>query len=140
MTTAATTPPSTWRGDPIEFTFAVLGLVVALLTLPFVLVAGGPLNGWVLGVVLFAAYWIGGIVIGKFTLGMSPTHAVGVAGIAFVARVWIVFGTLLLVAFRAREVGVTAMLVFAVAFTFDMIGRVVLHSLRQKAADRTAKP
>jgi hypothetical protein len=137
VSTAAASASSSWRGNPVEFTFAILGFLVALACLPAVLLLDAPFNGWILGFVLFAAYWAGGIVIGKATQGLSPTHAVGVAGIAFIARVWVVFGVLLVVSLKvSRDAGVTAMLVFAAAFTFDMLGRTVLHSLRQKAHEQ----
>lgn len=133
MTTAAP-DPTPWRGRPVEFVFAILGLAVAVLAAPFVVLAGSPVEGWMLGAGLFLVYWLGGIFIARFAVGLSPTHAVGVAGLSFIVRVWVIFGILLIVSLRgSREVGVAAMLVFAAAFTFDLLGRTVLHSLRQKA-------
>ncbi len=133
-TTAAPTSPAPYRTRPVEFTFAILGLVVAALALPFVLLFGGPYEGWVLGAALFAASWAAGQGIAKFSLGMPPTHAVGISGISFIMRAWIIVAILFVVAKQWSEpVGLAAAGVFLAAFSFDLLGRILLHSMRVKA-------
>lgn len=132
MTTSAS-PSTPFSARPVEFVFSVLGFAVGLLALPFALLFGGTVPGWFLGMVLFAAYWASGIALTRLALNLPPMHAVGVAGLSFIIRVWVVFGVLLGVALKDSVLGVTAMLVFAAAFTFDLLGRTVLFSLRNRA-------
>ena len=131
MTTSAD-PTTTFGARPVEFAFSVLGFAVGVLALPFALLFGGTAAGWLLGLLIFAAYWASGIALSRVALNLPPMHAVGVAGLSFIIRVWVVFGVLLGVALKDSTLGVTAMLVFAAAFTFDLLGRIVLFSLRNK--------
>ena len=133
MTTAASAHPAPFRARPLEFVFSALGLFAAVLSLPFVLILGGPIGGWLLGVALFAASWAAGLAIVKISMGMSPTHAVGVSGVSFIARAWLIVAILFVVAQKgSKEVGLAAAGVFLAAFTFDLFGRIVLHSLQVK--------
>ncbi len=131
MTAAAPHAPEGLRG-PLVLLVSTVGLIVAILALPVVLALGGPIEGWLLGVGLWLVNWAGQLVTGKLALGMSPTSAVGVAGISFIARAWLVAGALFVVALTVdRVVGLTAAGVFLVAFTFDLSGRAVLHGMRR---------
>jgi hypothetical protein len=133
MTTATTAQPAPFRARPLEFLFSVLGLIVAVIALPFVLLADGPAGGWVLGAALFAASWAAGIALTKLSLSMPPTHAVGISGISFILRAWIIVAILFVVAKKGSEaVGLAAAGVFLAAFSFDLLGRIILHSLRIK--------
>ena len=133
MTTATTAQPASFRARPLEFLFSVLGLIVAVIALPFVLLADGPAGGWVLGAALFAASWAAGIALTKLSLSMPPTHAVGISGISFILRAWIIVAILFVVAKKGSEaVGLAAAGVFLAAFSFDLLGRIILHSLRIK--------
>jgi hypothetical protein len=133
MTTATSAQPAPFRARPFEFILSTLGLWVAVISLPFVLLLGGPVGGWLLGVVLFAASWGAGLAIVKLSLSMSPTQAVGISGISFIARAWLVVAILFVVAKQvSEEVGLAAAGVFLAAFTFDLFGRIVLHSMQVK--------
>ena len=133
MTTATSTTPAPFRARPLEFVFSVLGLFVAVISLPFVLLADGPVGGWFLGAALFAASWAAGLAITKISLNMPPTHAVGVSGISFILRAWIIVAILFVVAKKGSEsVGLAAAGVFLAAFSFDLLGRIILHSLQVK--------
>lgn len=117
---------------PLVFFASTVGLIVAILTLPVVLAVGAPIEGWLLGLVLWLANWAGQLFTAKYAVQMSPTAAVGVAGLSFIGRAWLVFGALMVVAITVdRTVGLTAAGVFLVAFTFDLTGRAILHGLRQ---------
>lgn len=119
---------------------SAIGLIVAVLTLPIVLLAGGPLNGWVLGVVLWAANWSLQLLTGKLVVNASPTAAVGLAGVSFISRAWLVAIILFVIALNYDEqIGLTAGAVFLVAFTCDLAGRTVLFALRQRAAKDTPR-
>lgn len=110
-----------------------IGVIVALLTLPVVLLAGGPFTGWVLGVVLWIGNWSLQLMTAKYALGLQSTAAVGVSGISFIARAWLVALVLFITALRFDEtVGLTAAAVFLAAFTCDLGGRTILFSIQQK--------
>jgi hypothetical protein len=64
---------------------------------------------------------------------MQATAAVGVSGVSFIARAWLVALVLFVVALRFSEtVGLTAAGVFLAAFTCDLGGRTILFSIQQK--------
>jgi hypothetical protein len=119
---------------------SAIGLIVAVLTLPIVLLAGGPLNGWVLGVVLWVANWSLQLLTSKLVVNASPAAAVGLSGVSFITRAWLVAIILFVIALNYdEEIGLTAGAVFLVAFTCDLLGRTVLFALRQRAAKDTPR-
>ncbi len=139
MTVAAATP-STDAPRPLTAIASSIGLIVAVLTLPFVLLAGGPLNGWVLGVVLWVANWSVQLFTGKLVMNTSPTAAVGLSGLSFISRAWLVAIVLFVIALNYDEqIGLTAAAVFLVAFTCDLVGRTILFALRQRATQDTPR-
>ena len=73
-----------------------------VLCLPVVLLAGGPLNGWIVGVALWSANWALQIFTGKIAINSSPTAAVGLSGISFISRAWL-----------------TAIILFVIALQYD---------------------
>ena len=80
-----------------------IGLIVAVLCLPIVLLAGGPLNGWILGVVLWSVNWWLQLLTGRLALKTSPTAAVGMSGISFISRAWLTAIVLFVIALRYDE-------------------------------------
>ncbi|CAN0404357.1 unnamed protein product, partial [Phaeothamnion confervicola] len=64
---------------------------------------GGPLNGWVLGLALWSANWGLQLFTAKVALGVTPTAAVGMSGISFISRAWLVAGFLFVVALKYDE-------------------------------------
>jgi hypothetical protein len=135
MTVAA--PPAPTSAPPADSNLvraaSSIGLIVAILTLPIVLLAGGPFTGWVLGVVLWGANWTVQLLTAKYAINMQATAAVGVSGVSFIARAWLVALVLFVVALRFSEtVGLAAAGVFLAAFTCDLGGRAILFSIQQK--------
>jgi hypothetical protein len=125
---------------PLIAIVSAIGIIVAVLTLPVVLMVGGPLNGWVLGVVLWAANWSLQLLTGKLVLNVSPTAAVGLSGVSFISRAWLVAIVLFVIALNYDEqIGLTAGAVFLVAFTCDLVGRTVLFALKQRATADTPR-
>jgi hypothetical protein len=119
--------------SPLVRAASGIGIVVAVLTLPVVLLAGGPFSGWMLGVVLWGANWTLQLMTAKYALNLQATAAVGVSGVSFIARAWLVALVLFIVALRFSEtVGLTAAAVFLAAFTCDLGGRTILFSIQQK--------
>lgn len=139
MTVAATAPTSD-APRPLVALASGIGIIVAVLTLPVVLLAGGPLNGWVLGVALWSANWSLQLLTGKLAMNATPTAAVGLSGISFISRAWLVAIVLFVIALRYdEEIGLTAGCVFLVAFTCDLAGRTALFAMRQRATKDTPR-
>lgn len=135
MTVAASPAPTSAppADGPLVRAASGIGLIVALLTLPVVLLAGGPFAGWMLGVGLWGVNWALQLLTAKYALGLQATAAVGVSGVSFIARAWLVALVLFIVALRFSEpVGLTAAAVFLAAFTCDLGGRTILFSIQQK--------
>jgi hypothetical protein len=131
MTVAPSAPRET---RPLAFVVSTLGLIVAFLSLPIVLLAGGPVAGWALGFGLLAANWVGQLVMTKMAMGMTPTMAVGLSGVSFIARAWFIAAILFIVALRFDETaGLTAAGVFLAGFTFDLMGRTLLFAMNERA-------
>jgi hypothetical protein len=111
-----------------------IGVIAAVLCLPVVLLAGGPLNGWIVGVALWSANWGLQILTAKIALNSTATAAVGMSGISFISRAWLVAIILFVIALRYDEsVGLAAAGVFLVAFTCDLVGRTMLFVIAQNA-------
>ena len=139
MTTAAPASPSS-TPRPLTAIASSIGLIVAFLTLPFVLLMGGPLNGWILGVVLWSANWWLQLLTGRLVADANPTTAVGLAGLSFISRAWLTAIILFVIALRYdEEIGLTAGVVFLVAFTCDLGGRTVLYAINQRARSDTPR-
>jgi hypothetical protein len=139
MTTAApASPASTPR--PLTAIASSIGIIVAVLTLPIVLLMGGPLNGWILGVVLWSANWWLQLLTGRLVADSNPTTAVGLAGLSFISRAWLTAIILFVIALRYdEEIGLTAGVIFLVAFTCDLGGRTVLYAINQRARSDTPR-
>ena len=139
MTTAAPAPTSS-TPRPVTVIASGIGIIVAVLTLPLVLLMGGPLNGWILGVVLWSANWYLQLLTGKLTADANPTTAVGLAGLSFISRAWLTAIILFVIALRYDEqIGLTAGVIFLVAFTCDLGGRTVLYAINQRERSDTPR-
>ena len=139
MTAVATSPPPE---APRLTTFIVsgIGLIVAILSLPVVLLLGGPLNGWVLGVVLWSANWYLQLLTGRLALNATPTAAVGMSGISFISRAWLTAIVLFVIALKYdKDIALTAAAIFLVAFTCDLAGRTALFAINSRATKDTPR-
>lgn len=99
---------------------ALAGAAVVVLALPVCLAGGFPFSGWLLAAVLWAAaellgLWLGRIPTGADHLGRSGIVAVGMAfrGIG-------VMVVLLAVTVAKRDVGITAVVIYALAYTLSL--------------------
>ncbi len=98
---------------------------------PLVLLLGGPLNGWLLGVVLWSVNWGLQLWTAKVALGSTPTVAVGMSGVSFISRAWLTAIVLFVIALKYdKTIGLTAAGVFLAAFTCDLAGRTMLFAMR----------
>lgn len=117
----------------LPFAAAVLGIVVAVIALPLVLLLDGPFNGWLLGIGLWIGNWSLQLLTTKVSLSTTATAAVGVTGISLMSRAWITAIILFIVAIRVSEpMAITAAFVFLAAFTFDLMGRALLFAMMER--------
>lgn len=112
---------STPRPAPGRRAPALAGAGVVVIALPVCLAGGFPITGWVLAAVLWAAaealgIWLARIPTGADNLGRSGLVAVGMAfrGIG-------VMVVLLAVTVGNRGVGVTALIVYLLAYTLSLL-------------------
>jgi hypothetical protein len=96
------------------------GAGVVVLALPVFLVAGFPLSGWALATVLWGAgealgLWLARLPIGAEHLGFS-----GLAALAHAFRGIGVMVVLLAVTVADKDVGVAAVVVYALAYTLSL--------------------
>ena len=94
------------------------GIVVAA-ALPIFLIAGWPLLGWALAAVLWVAAQLVGRVIRRMPLGMDNLPSAGVAAIGRMVRTITVGVVLVVVTVSDQSVGLSAALVYAVAFSVE---------------------
>jgi hypothetical protein len=111
---------STPRPVPGRRAPTLAGAGVVALALPVFLVAGFPLGGWALAAVLWAAgealgWWLARLPIGADNLGFS-----GLAALAHSFRGIGVMVVLLIVTVANRDVGIAAVVVYALAFSLSL--------------------
>jgi len=94
------------------------GIVVAA-ALPLFLIAGWPVEGWALAAVLWVAAQLIGRVIRRMPLGMDNLPSAGVAAIGRMVRTITVGVVLVVVTVSDQSVGLSAALVYAVAFSVE---------------------
>ena len=94
------------------------GIVVAA-ALPLFLIAGWPLKGWALAAVLWVAAQVIGRVIRRMPLGMDNLPSAGVAAIGRMVRTITIGVVLVVVTVSNQSVGLSAALVYAVAFSVE---------------------
>jgi hypothetical protein len=102
------------------------GAVIAV-ALPVFLIAGWPLAGWALGAVL----WVGGELLGLILTRVrasSPGNAgAGVQGVGMMFRGIAVMVVLLAVVVSNTSVGVSAAIVYALAYTLELMLSLVTY-------------
>jgi hypothetical protein len=122
------------REGALPFAAAILGIIVCVLALPVVWLVYGPIAGWALGTALWVVNWTLSQAATKYALGASPTAAVGVSGVSMMFRAFFVAIVVFIVAVRvSHPVAITAAIVFLAAFTFDLMGRVMLFNMNERA-------
>ena len=94
------------------------GIVVAA-ALPLFLIAGWPVKGWAIAAVLWVAAQLVGRVIRRLPLGMDNLPSSGVAAIGRMVRTITVGVVLVVVTVSNQSVGLSAALVYAVAFSVE---------------------
>ncbi|MFN8110620.1 MAG: hypothetical protein U0Y82_12370 [Thermoleophilia bacterium] len=117
----------------MTFVASTIGIIVAVVSLPVVLLLGGPATGWELGLGLWLLNWLGQLATSKASRNSTPVAAVGLSGVSFISRAWLTAIVLFIVALKySKVVGLTAAFVFLAAFTFDLLGRTILFATTQR--------
>ena len=97
------------------------GTVIAL-ALPVFLIAGWPLGGWALGAVLWVGGELLGVVLARVKAASDSVAGSGVMGVGMMFRGAAVMAVLLLVvATSDTAVGVSAAILYAVAYTLELV-------------------
>ena len=111
---------STPRPMPPRLMPALAGSVVVLVALPVYALAGWPLAGWALAAVL----WFGALALGELLTRLRGDDdnlaAAGVMGIGMSFRALAVGIPLVAVTVSNEEVGLSAALLYALAFTLSL--------------------
>ena len=118
---------STPRPEPGRLLPVSAAATVIALALPIFLIAGWPLAGWALGAVL----WVGGELLGlalSRVRATSPGNAAsGVMGVGMMFRGIAVMAVLLVVITSNKSVGIAAALLYALAYTLELMLSLVTY-------------
>jgi len=93
--------------------------IVVVAALPLFLIAGWPVKGWAIAAVLWVASQLVGRVIRRMPLGMDNVPSSGVAAMGRMVRTITVGVALVVVTVSDQSVGLSAALVYAVAFSVE---------------------
>jgi hypothetical protein len=111
---------STPRPMPSRLLPALAGSAVVVLALPVYALAGWPLAGWALAAVL----WFGALVLGELLTRLrgdgDNLAAAGVMGIGMSFRAFAVGIPLVAATVTNQQVGLSAALLYALAFTLSL--------------------
>ncbi len=111
---------STPRPLPSRIGPTIAGGAIIALALPVFLVAGWPLQGWALGAVLWVASEIFAAVLTRLPDGPDNLAAAGMRGIGTTSRALLVGIVLVIVTVSNETVGLSAALLYAIAFTVEL--------------------
>jgi len=112
---------ATPRPVPSPWLPVLAGAAVVALALPVFLVAGLPLRGWLLGAVLWLAAEAVGLLLSRLSLGADNLAAAGVRGVGMMFRSVAVMVVVIVVATSDVAVGVSAGVVYALAYTLELM-------------------
>ena len=100
----------------------VAGAAVAVgIALPVVLVGGWPVKGWALGAILWAGLAVLSVVIARLRARTAGVTSSSLQGIELLVKALAVLAVVLAAAHSDASVAVTAILVYAFAYTLELI-------------------
>jgi hypothetical protein len=112
---------STPRPAPGRRAPALAGAGVVAVALPVCLAGGFPVSGWVLAAVLWVAAEALGVWLGRMPIGADSLGRSGLVAVAMAFRGIGVMVVLLAVTVGNRGVGVTALIVYLLAYTLSLL-------------------
>ena len=111
---------STPRPLPSRIGPTIAGGTIIALALPIFAVAGWPLEGWALAAILWVASEIFAAVLTRLPDSPDNLAAAGMRGIGTTSRALLVGVVLVIVTVSNEPVGLSAALLYAVAFTVEL--------------------
>jgi hypothetical protein len=111
---------TTPRSVPSRLGSTIAGATVIALALPIFAVAGWPLAGWALGAVLWVAAEIFAAVLARLPGRPDNLAAAGMRGIGTTSRALLVGIVLVIVTVSNETVGLSAAILYVVAFTVEL--------------------
>jgi hypothetical protein len=111
---------STPRPVPGRRAPALAGAGIVVLALPVFLVGGFPLAGWALAAALWAAGEALGVWLARIPTGADHLGRSGMVAVAMAFRGIGVMVVLLAITVADREIGVAAVIVYALAYTLSL--------------------
>ena len=115
------------RPVPGRLVPALAGGAVVLLALPVFVAAGWPLRGWVLAATLWVAGQLFALLLTRLPLGTGNLAAAGMRGIGTSFRAIAVGIPLVAVTVADERVGISAAIVYALAFTVELAASLVTY-------------
>jgi len=112
---------STPRAVPSRLGPTVAVGAVIVLALPVFVIADWPLSGWALAAVLWAAALAFSLVLARLPGGPDNLAAATVRGIGTTSRAFLVGIPLVAVTVADERVGIAAAVVYALAFTVELL-------------------
>ena len=111
---------STPRPLPSRIGPTLAGGSIIALALPIFAIAGWPLQGWALAAVLWGASEIFALLLARLPNNPDNLAAAGMRGIGTTSRALLVGVVLVIVTVQNETVGLSAALLYAVAFTVEL--------------------
>ncbi len=111
---------STPRPLPSRLAPTLAGGLIIALALPIFVVAGWPMQGWLLAAVLWAASEIFAALLTRLPSDPDNLDAAGMRGIGTTSRALLVGVVLVIVTVSNETVGLAAALLYAIAFTAEL--------------------
>jgi hypothetical protein len=115
------------RPVPSRLAPVLAGATVIVLALPVFAVAELPLAGWALGATLWIAAQLLGLVLTRLQVGAGNLAHSGVVGIGMSFRAVAVMAVAIAVATVDARVGVAAALLYALAYTLELLVSLALY-------------
>lgn len=115
------------RPVPSRLAPVLAGATVIVLALPVFVVAELPLAGWALGATLWIAAQLLGLVLTRLQVGAGNLAHSGVVGIGMSFRAVAVMVVAIAVATVDARVGVAAALLYALAYTLELLVSLALY-------------
>ena len=111
---------STPRPLPSRIGPTIAGATIIALALPIFAIAGWPLAGWALAAVLWVAAEVFAAVLARLPNSPDNLAAAGMRGIGTTSRALLVGIVLVIVTVSNETVGLSAAILYAIAFTVEL--------------------
>jgi hypothetical protein len=118
---------STPRPLPGRLTPALAGTAVVLVALPAVVLGGWSVTGWAIAAGLWLVFQAIGFLLARMTLGIGNAGSAGVAGVGRTLRAAGLVTVLIVIAATNASLGLTAAIVYALAFTAEFVSSLLLY-------------